>query len=180
MDYPWYKTVTGRDLQQGDIFLGYPVFEVNVTESDIEAAKSAKTPQVDTKFSLLNVIVLSQSCDLANKKINTVILCPIWRLSELENKLGNNRKEREKKKEEIRQGKQPALHMLNTDNLCMRELCVVEFKRIYTTPKNVLQSFANNAGSRVRLLPPYREHMAQAFARYFMRVGLPSDIPKFT
>ena len=26
---------------------------------------------------------------------------------------------------------------------------------------------------------PYREHLAQAFARYFMRVGLPVDIPAF-
>jgi hypothetical protein len=29
-----------------------------------------------------------------------------------------------------------------------------------------------------RLLPPYREHLSQSFARYFMRVGLPVDIPK--
>jgi hypothetical protein len=28
-------------------------------------------------------------------------------------------------------------------------------------------------------MPPYREHLSQAFARYFMRVGLPSDIPSF-
>ena len=26
--------------------------------------------------------------------------------------------------------------------------------------------------------PPYREHLAQAFARFFMRVGLPIDIPE--
>jgi hypothetical protein len=29
-----------------------------------------------------------------------------------------------------------------------------------------------------RLLPPYREHLSQSFARYFMRVGLPVDIPR--
>jgi hypothetical protein len=31
----------------------------------------------------------------------------------------------------------------------------------------------------VILLPPYREHLSQAFARFFMRVGLPVDIPPF-
>jgi hypothetical protein len=31
----------------------------------------------------------------------------------------------------------------------------------------------------VRLLPPYREHLAQAFARFFIRVGLPVDVPPF-
>jgi hypothetical protein len=37
---------------------------------------------------------------------------------------------------------------------------------------------AVRAGDRLRLLPPYREHLSQAFARYFMRVGLPQDIPR--
>jgi hypothetical protein len=27
-------------------------------------------------------------------------------------------------------------------------------------------------GCELRLLPPYREHLSQAFARFFMRVGL--------
>ena len=31
----------------------------------------------------------------------------------------------------------------------------------------------------LRLLPPYGEHLSQAFARFFMRVGLPVDIPPF-
>ena len=31
----------------------------------------------------------------------------------------------------------------------------------------------------VTLLPPYREHLSQAFARFFMRVGLPLDIAPF-
>jgi len=33
--------------------------------------------------------------------------------------------------------------------------------------------------NRLRLLPPDREHLAQAFARFFMRAGLPIDIPEF-
>ena len=32
---------------------------------------------------------------------------------------------------------------------------------------------------RLRLNPPYREHLSQAFARFCMRVGLPVDIPPF-
>jgi len=37
-------------------------------------------------------------------------------------------------------------------------------------------SFAKTCNRR---LPPYREHLSQAFARYFMRVGLPQDITPF-
>ena len=28
-------------------------------------------------------------------------------------------------------------------------------------------------------MPPHREHLSQAFARFFMRVGLPIDIAPF-
>jgi hypothetical protein len=31
----------------------------------------------------------------------------------------------------------------------------------------------------LRLLPPYRKHLSQSFARFIMRVGLPIDIPSF-
>jgi hypothetical protein len=31
---------------------------------------------------------------------------------------------------------------------------------------------------RPQLLPPYREHLSQAFARFFMRVGLPTPVAK--
>jgi hypothetical protein len=42
-----------------------------------------------------------------------------------------------------------------------------------------VREFAHQMGDRLRLLPPYREHLSQAFARLFMRVGLPADIPPF-
>ena len=41
-----------------------------------------------------------------------------------------------------------------------------------------LKAFTITQAHRLRLLPPYREHLSQAFARYFMRVGLPVDIDK--
>lgn len=30
------------------------------------------------------------------------------------------------------------------------------------------------------LLPPYKEHLAQDFPRFIMKLGLPSGIPKLT
>jgi len=55
---------------------------------------------------------------------------------------------------------------------------IVDFHRIYSLPKNYLRKIAQEKEVRLRLLPPYREHLSQAFARYFMRVGLPVDIDK--
>jgi hypothetical protein len=59
------------------------------------------------------------------------------------------------------------------------DVAVVDFRRVYSLPLDYLREFATETGDRIRLLPPYREHLAQAFARFFMRVGLPIDIPPF-
>ena len=54
---------------------------------------------------------------------------------------------------------------------------VVDFHYVYTVPRNFLESLLEQRGqTRLRLLPPYREHLSQAFARFFMRVGLPVPI----
>jgi len=56
---------------------------------------------------------------------------------------------------------------------------VVDFHRLFTLPKAFVSWFAASSGPRLRLRSPYREHLAQAFARYFMRVGLPNEARAF-
>ena len=51
----------------------------------------------------------------------------------------------------------------------------VSFHHIFSVPKNYLKALISDK-ERYRLLSPYKEHLAQSFARYFMRVGLPSNI----
>jgi hypothetical protein len=60
-----------------------------------------------------------------------------------------------------------------------REVRIVDFRRVFSLPLTFVRQRAPRTGDRLRLLPPYREHLSQAFARYFMRVGLPQDIPSF-
>jgi len=56
---------------------------------------------------------------------------------------------------------------------------LVDFHEIFTVPRAFLESLIKQRGKiRFRLLPPYREHLSQAFARFFMRVGLPIPIEK--
>lgn len=177
--YPWYETVNSSSLEQGDIFRDYPVFSPIVTSAHLAAITAGSELDAEVIVDTTDVIVLSQSCDLFNSKVETVILCPLWALADIEQDLGKNPKELTKRKEDIRQGKEPGWHMLSSDTSIAQPISVVEFKRLYTTPKAVLSDFASTIGGRIRLLPPYREHLSQAFARYFMRVGLPNDIPSF-
>ena len=83
--------------------------------------------------------------------------------------------------EKARKGQLVAYHVLNECKLpnAEREFRVVDFHRIYALPLDFTRKFAAQTQNRIRLLPPYREHLSQAFARFFMRVGLPTDIPSF-
>lgn len=56
---------------------------------------------------------------------------------------------------------------------------IVQFDHPIVLDKEIIANHLAQQNSRLRLLPPYREHLAQAFARSFMRVGLPIDIPAF-
>jgi len=54
---------------------------------------------------------------------------------------------------------------------------VIDFHEVLSLPLAFLTAWVHASGmNRLRLLPPYREHVSQAFARFFMRVGLPQDI----
>ena len=59
-------------------------------------------------------------------------------------------------------------------------ICLVaDFREIYSLPIAYLRERATQLGRRWRLQSPYLEHFSQGFARFFMRVGLPSSIPAF-
>ena len=173
-DYPWFSVVEGDDLEQGDIFENCPVF---VPPDDL--SPTADTAEFDCQTQ--NVILLSQSCDLAKgrEKLTHVLLCPLWESSDMTK--GLTTKQCKKKLEDLRKGRKPALQLLNRchESDFEREFRIVDFRDVYSLPLGFVRSFAANAGKRLRLLPPYREHMAQSFSRYFMRVGLPVDIPAF-
>ena len=54
---------------------------------------------------------------------------------------------------------------------------VVDFHEVYSTPRDFMESFLEQrASTRLRLVAPYREYLSQAFARFFMRVGLPVQV----
>lgn len=86
-----------------------------------------------------------------------------------------------KGKEALRQGNVPGYHLLNRCEIkgFATEYLVVDFRSVYSIPFDFLLELIQKRSKRIRLLPPYREHLSQAFARFFMRVGLPVDIPAF-
>lgn len=178
MEYPWYEEINNSDeITQGDIILNCPIplpneelFQAILKdESVLESALDLKEA---------NIIILSQACDIINDKVDSIVACPVWPLKVL--KESNDYYKSSQARESLRQGKEPSYHLLNEYNskTMAHEFSIVDFHRLYSLPKAYLRSIAGSIKYRLRLLPPYREHLSQGFARYFMRVGLPMDIDK--
>lgn len=101
-------------------------------------------------------------------------------LDKLTDDLKRRERARELFKENLRRGGTHNVHMLNRCDLegFAREIQLVDFKLTFNLASSYLKRRCGQ-GPRLRLKSPYIEHLSQAFARYFMRVGLPSDIPPF-
>lgn len=204
--FAWYEEIKmDQSLSQGDIIFDFPVpLIVENTET---------FPFFKAQAATFPVIVMTQSCDLEQNKVNNISLCAIEPLDILVRKLildqeankeANNGKLREElfdfssfsgtKKEKvkkiissIRQGNYIDFYLLN-NNYAGRNQTEIDFfshvvllKQTYQLPigsaNRIIETLAaSGQESRLRLLPPYREHLSQAYANTYSRIGLPIDI----
>lgn len=169
---PFWISTNGAELSQGDYLPGCraPLIPIEL-RSDTEAA--------DIRFGGFDLIVVTQSCDLVNAKAGTVALCQISTIPQYE--LANPAFTKKGMWEEVRKGRREGLYLLASPTTpeVSREALVVNFRELVSLPVGYLRNHATALGERWRLQPPFLEHFSQAFARFFMRVGLPSAIPPF-
>lgn len=161
------------DILQGDLFDRCPVvIPTDKTVDEIEAREDVLDAYIDN----YDVAVMSQSCDLQFEKIDLVLVCPVWTYQGMAEKYDHFRKS--ENKTDLQRGNLPGYHLLRECELkdYERPVSIVDFRNVYSVPFDFLKKFAGAQGPRLRLMPPYREHLAQAFARFFMRVGLPIDV----
>lgn len=179
--YPWYQVASGADFTQGDILIGCPILTPNADDVLIRAVAGEEGLSLEIPVKKATLIVMIQACDIAYQKVDSIVLCPVWPLEEYsKDASGAPHLASTAAREELRKGNFPPFHLLNSDADFKLELQIVDFRELYSLPTKVVALVAEKAGKRPRLLSPYREQLAQSFARYFMRVGLPIDIPKFT
>jgi hypothetical protein len=174
-NYPWYRNATPEDpLMQGDIIRNCPLLLPRNSPAQNSTVEFIETDQV-----CYDIIIMSQSCDLVQMKLELVLVCPVWTLSEFEN--SNDFFKSIEGKEALRRGFSFGYHLLLAppDDGFNDKFLVVDFRSVYSVGFGFLDGLKQKIGERPELLPPYREHLSQAFARFFMRVGLPLDIPKF-
>ncbi len=167
-DRSWFITLVQTDpLSQGELIKNCPV---------IIPPKKLDQTKYTLNVKQFDVIIISQSCDIEQEKIDYILLCPFYSLNKIEkisplfkNPIG---------KEVLRRGNINGLHLLNIYP-DFNDYIVVDFRKVFSVFKSFLLNYVNEEGKRISLKSPYREHLSQAFARFFMRIGLPSDIPPF-
>jgi len=179
-EYPWYSVVKAEEkITQGDVIFGVAALQP-IWPGKKDGIKSDETLGADAV--IIDSVVLSQACDIEHGKIDNVILCPVVTKSDFEAsriKNGASKKAIRKELEDIERGYRPSWHLLNRPQVkhaatIPDDYLLVNFNDIYSVPLGYLED--SIASDRLRILPPYREHLSQAFARFFMRVGLPVNI----
>lgn len=185
MSEAWYETVNAEaGLTQGDLIFGCPLLTWEAFPLGLEIGMDGETLRGIARGIQHDVVVMTQACDLANKRVNDVVLCPHHSLGEFR-QLWERRIDKPAEKawnsycRNIANGFVWNLAMLDFAQLGDNrwDIRIVDFSRVYTVPREFLESLILRRGEpRLRLLPPFREHLSQAFARFFMRVGLPVPI----
>ena len=66
--YPWYAVVSGKDVEQGDILQGCPVYTPESVSHDGEAV---------LKRTRRDVIIMTHSCDMQRLKPPAVLFCDV-------------------------------------------------------------------------------------------------------
>jgi len=174
----WYTIARESTLMQGDLITQCPA-----PIADIPTWPLPDDFEPDVDIYTYDLIILSQSCDLDNNKIDDVILAHVIDWKSYHDEAVRQGKEHVKStnfRRALIAGNVPNLSLLHKhEGQPTMNWSVVDFHRLFVLSKNLVSDVADSAGPRLRLEPPYREHLAQAFARYFMRVGLPHDAKDF-
>jgi hypothetical protein len=183
----WYAVVAHDEpLTQGDLVLDCPVLAWKASST----GDSASPPPLQQRAALYrqDLIVMTQGCDLEHDKVRNVVLCPHLPLEEfqrdwerwmVERKQAVSEKAWRRFCEDIAAGYVWNLTFLDRFEHAElpTDIRVVNFHELFTVPRDFLESvLRERQRPRLRLRAPYREHLSQAFARFFMRVGLPQPV----
>lgn len=169
--FSWYCVVEGDQLQQGDLISGCKIL---VTPRDL--AYAAEETVLPAETVTYDVVVLTQSCDLLQKNPDYAIVCPHWDLVAAKKMDAGLAKSGVA--DSIRKRQMPRYAILAPESSLEPKLSfrIVDFGKVFTVPVGYLAALAGKSGRRLRLISPYCEFVAQSFASYFMRVGLPNEI----
>lgn len=172
-DETWWEASAAVHLAQGELVANCVV---PIMPADLETPDEP-SEILDLKFDadLFDVVVVTQSCDLVDPSVTVVASCPYYSQADFE-KI-NPKMAKDGRWGKALNGQMPGLHMLMA-TVAGGSPLVVDFRTVFSHPKDYLQRQASRSAQRFKLRSPYVEHLSHAFGGYFSRVALPVPIPK--
>jgi hypothetical protein len=161
----WYEHT--ELLSQGTLLRGTRVFE------ESQKYEEGKPPRIVSRST--DAIVLTQSCDIDKPAQNRLLVAEVQSYRRLAEEHGKPISEKGYRKDLIA-GRSLAEFLLPPAQGALDDWSVVNFRELYTLDRDRLK---RSADTFVGLSSPYREHLGQAFARFMMRVGLPTGLFEF-
>ena len=175
----WWTAVSGPGHEQGDLLRDVAI--VRVESVDISGA----TAEVSSRVEVVDAIIVTQTCDLENAQVANVLLARVTSWADFASAqfaAGNTAVKSGSFRRSLIRGDIPPLMLLHTrTSQPTLDWSLVDFRELYVVDRTRIDGFVAEPGNRrrLRLLSPYKEHFAQAFARFYMRVGLPHDARGF-
>ncbi len=149
-------------VDQGDLIDDCPVVVIKALTADPAAP--------DARFEEQRVIVLTQTCDLANDK---TVVATVAEIQTAQFFVDSGILKPADIKGPLRSGRIWGLYFLPADaGLGLPEM-IVDFRRLHTVKLDLIRSLCKAGKRPGRVLPLYREHLAKHFADTFSRIGLP-------
>lgn len=154
---------TDAALDQGDLIDGCPLALIKNHQSDASA-------DAEIDYSVQRIVVLTQTCDLANQK---AAFANVAEVAEADKVVAAGTLKPADIKGPLRGGRIWGLYFLPADaGLGLSEM-IVDLRRLHTVRIDLLVGLCRAGQRRARLPTPYREHLAKHFADTFSRIGLP-------
>lgn len=158
---------TDARVDQGDIFDDCPMLEVtNFDPDDIEP--------LELGYGLSRVVVLTQTCDLANDKTTRAIVARVLVARDL---VDQRLLKESDIRGPIRSGRVFGLYYLPKDEALGLPEAIVDLRQVQSVRLDLLRALCRTENRRAQIQPLYREHLAKHFADTYSRIGLPEPYP---
>jgi hypothetical protein len=149
-------------LYQGDIIDSCPLIFWECFEQGDEVIR--KPQEIDVR-----VVVLTQSCDLDNKRSTRV---QVGVVHETDFLVQQGVLKAKTIREHVRLHKMFGWYFLQQSDLLPES--IIDFRDIHTVSRVLIEDLVAKGNRICTLVSPYREHMAKHFADTFSRVALPN------
>lgn len=155
----------GEPLTQGDLIDDCPLVGLSLAGGFVDLNE----PPVQRWRS--QVIVLTQACDLAQAKVDSVLVAPVYTAERL---VSAGLLKGTVIRDQMRRHLVYGWYFLSFSDVPVSlPESLIELRAVHSVPRVVLEQLIASGKRRASLPSPYREHLAQHFAVTYMRVALP-------